>query len=209
MLPHALTPHLDHGDDSISVNTDGHLNDEPVWLCGCAFLSALFMYALETLLPMLGGNSFHSHSHGGHTHHDHTKPMQPSIPNNKLEELELDLDVNKNQDKELGIMLENKKEPKSFKLTPVAFMVVLGDGLHNITDGLAIGAAFASDPVTGMATSLAVLCHELPHELGDFALLLQTGVSIQRALFFNLVSSILSFMGKLWEPLLTYDINKK
>lgn len=46
-----------------------------------------------------------------------------------------------------------------------------------------------------MATALAVLLHELPHELGDFALLLQTGVSLRRALMFNLLSSLLSFIG--------------
>ena len=67
--------------------------------------------------------------------------------------------------------------------------------MHNLTDGLAIGAAFALDPVTGMATAFAVLCHELPHELGDFALLLKTGVTIKRALFLNIVSSILIFIG--------------
>lgn len=46
-----------------------------------------------------------------------------------------------------------------------------------------------------MATALAVLCHELPHELGDFALLLKTGVSIKRALILNLISSVLSLVG--------------
>jgi zinc transporter ZupT len=48
----------------------------------------------------------------------------------------------------------------------VAWMVIMGDGLHNLTDGLAIGAAFSGDTVAGFATALAVLCHELPHELG-------------------------------------------
>lgn len=43
--------------------------------------------------------------------------------------------------------------------------------------------------------ALAVLCHELPHELGDFALLLQTGVSLRRAIYLNIVSSVLSFIG--------------
>lgn len=48
----------------------------------------------------------------------------------------------------------------------VAWMVIMGDGLHNLTDGLAVGAAFSGDTVAGFATAIAVLCHELPHELG-------------------------------------------
>ncbi|XP_039570597.1 zinc transporter ZIP10-like [Passer montanus] len=49
----------------------------------------------------------------------------------------------------------------------IAWMVVLGDGVHNLTDGLAIGAAFSHSLSSGLSTALAVLCHELPHELGE------------------------------------------
>ncbi|PNF42924.1 hypothetical protein B7P43_G11841, partial [Cryptotermes secundus] len=77
----------------------------------------------------------------------------------------------------------------------VAWMVIMGDGLHNLTDGLAIGAAFSGDTVAGFATALAVLCHELPHELGDFAVLLQTGMRIHKAVAYNIFSSVLSFFG--------------
>ncbi|XP_067929287.1 zinc transporter foi-like isoform X2 [Watersipora subatra] len=77
----------------------------------------------------------------------------------------------------------------------VAYMVVMGDGLHNFTDGLAIGAAFASSFSGGMSTSLAVLCHELPHELGDFAMLLKTGMSMKQAYMCNLMSASLQCLG--------------
>lgn len=48
----------------------------------------------------------------------------------------------------------------------VAWMVILGDGIHNFSDGLAIGAAFANSVSGGISTSIAVFCHELPHEIG-------------------------------------------
>jgi hypothetical protein len=49
-------------------------------------------------------------------------------------------------------------------------MVILGDGIHNFSDGLAIGAAFANSVTGGISTSMAVLCHELPHEIGESGL---------------------------------------
>ncbi|XP_055529215.1 metal cation symporter ZIP14 [Wyeomyia smithii] len=195
LLPHALVSHTDHETQETTASTEHIHSDEPVWLCFCAFMSALFMYILESLLPLLrsDGNSGH--------HHGHSHAKVAPIPSSHLESQrntnvtdDIEMDLQENKRKELNTMLE-KKKPKSKSLSPVAFMVILGDGLHNVTDGLAIGAAFAADPVTGMATSFAILCHELPHELGDFALLLQSGVSIRRALALNIVSSILSFAG--------------
>lgn len=48
----------------------------------------------------------------------------------------------------------------------IAWMIIIGDGLHNFLDGLAIGAAFTDSIFAGMSISLAVICEELPHELG-------------------------------------------
>lgn len=186
-----MAPHTHEDVEGVvleSLFTDGDIKFEPVWLCFCAFMSALFMFALETMLPLLGQSTSHSHGHSHHTTHNHHDRHET-----ELVESQLGTAAGENK-----TMLH--KEPpvatkKRSKLSPVAFMVILGDGLHNITDGMAIGAAFALDPVTGMATALAVLCHELPHELGDFALLLQTGVSVRKAVVFNILSSVLSVFG--------------
>ncbi|KAI0220982.1 Zinc transporter ZIP10 [Lamellibrachia satsuma] len=80
-------------------------------------------------------------------------------------------------------------------VSSMAWMIIMGDGLHNFTDGLAIGAAFSSSLPGGFSTTVAVFCHELPHELGDFAVLLRAGMSVKQALFYNIVSSALCLLG--------------
>lgn len=77
----------------------------------------------------------------------------------------------------------------------VAWMVVIGDGFHNFADGIAIGSSFAIGFSDGLSTSIAVFCHELPHELGDFAMLLNAGMTAKMSLVYNCVSSILCFLG--------------
>ncbi|XP_008146858.2 zinc transporter ZIP5 [Eptesicus fuscus] len=79
--------------------------------------------------------------------------------------------------------------------TSLTWMVLLGDGLHNLTDGLAIGAAFSDGFSSGLSTTLAVFCHELPHELGDFAVLLRAGLPFRRLLLLSLVSGALGLGG--------------
>jgi len=77
----------------------------------------------------------------------------------------------------------------------VAWMVIVGDGLHNFIDGLSIGAAFAQSTLSGISISLAVICEELPHELGDFAILLNSGMSMKKALLFNFLSACMCYFG--------------
>lgn len=164
------------------------------------------MYSIETLLPLVGGGHGHSHGHGHDHGHENTISAKADNPGDlcqvavdrstcgSCEDIENDLEISKKNNEENVMVKDTTNVVRPF-LTPVAFMVIIGDGLHNLTDGMAIGAAFGVDPVTGMATALAVLCHELPHELGDFALLLQTGVSLRRAIMLNIASSVLSFIG--------------
>jgi zinc and cadmium transporter len=74
-------------------------------------------------------------------------------------------------------------------------MILVGDSFHNFVDGLAIAAAFLTDVKLGVATSLAMIAHEIPQELGDFIVLLNSGYSRARALRYNFVSSLASVAG--------------
>ncbi|XP_005532079.1 PREDICTED: zinc transporter ZIP5 [Pseudopodoces humilis] len=87
--------------------------------------------------------------------------------------------------------------PLASAAADIVWMVVLGDGVHNLTDGLAIGAAFSHSLSSGLSTALAVLCHELPHELGDLAVLLRAGTAPRSVLLLNLLSALLSCLGVL------------
>ncbi|KAG7218625.1 hypothetical protein INR49_019984 [Caranx melampygus] len=77
----------------------------------------------------------------------------------------------------------------------LAWMVIMGDGLHNFSDGLAIGAAFTEGLSSGLSTSVAVFCHELPHELGDFAVLLKAGMTVRQAILYNVLSAMMAYLG--------------
>ncbi|XP_069070126.1 metal cation symporter ZIP14 isoform X1 [Pleurodeles waltl] len=80
-------------------------------------------------------------------------------------------------------------------IATLAWMITLSDGLHNFIDGLAIGASFTVSVFQGISTSVAILCEEFPHELGDFVILLNAGMSIQQALFFNFISACCCYLG--------------
>ena len=78
---------------------------------------------------------------------------------------------------------------------PVAYMNLIGDGIHNFFDGAVIAVAFLTNPSLGLATTLAVVFHEIPQELGDFTILVHGGFSRGKALFFNFLSALTAFVG--------------
>jgi len=78
---------------------------------------------------------------------------------------------------------------------PLGMVSLVSDGFHNFLDGLIIGASFLVSPTIGFATTLAVVLHEIPQEIGDFAILVHAGYSRKRALLLNLLSSLLAIAG--------------
>ena len=80
---------------------------------------------------------------------------------------------------------------------PLGHLILIGDGLHNFIGGLAVAGTFLIDIRLGIATLLAAAAHEIPQELGDFAVLLHAGWSRKSALLFNMLSGVTFLIGGL------------
>ena len=91
---------------------------------------------------------------------------------------------------------------------PLTWLILIGDGLHNLLGGLAVGTAFVTDVRLGVTTWLIAAAHEVPQELGDFAVLVHGGWPKRRALFFNVLSALTFLGGSLiaWAASFTFDV---
>lgn len=78
-----------------------------------------------------------------------------------------------------------------------AYINLLGDGVHNFIDGMLIAGSFITDISLGIVTSLAIIFHEIPQEIGDFSILLYGGFERRKALFYNFLISLTAFGGAL------------
>lgn len=90
--------------------------------------------------------------------------------------------------------------------SPAGYLILIGDGIHNAADGLVLGAALVADPTLGLMAGVAILAHEVPQEVGDFVLLLESGLSKARALAYNLLSAATIFPGLLLGYLLAETV---
>ena len=85
--------------------------------------------------------------------------------------------------------------PSEEVVHPVATSNLVGDGLHNFVDGAIVAGSFLASPQLGLATTIAVALHEIPQELGDFAILVHAGVKPKRALTLNFLTGLAAVAG--------------
>ncbi|KAM3495354.1 hypothetical protein MY3957_001377 [Beauveria namnaoensis] len=142
------------------------------------------------------GEHGHSHSHAhAHTHEESVTAAATGV----------DMDAaggsvksrkGKKAGKEVVTVVQDKKEINpSVKLG--GYLNLIADFTHNITDGLAMSASFYASPTIGATTTVAVFFHEIPHEVGDFALLVQSGFSKRAAMGSQFITAIGAFLGTL------------
>lgn len=98
---------------------------------------------------------------------------------------------------------EHEKETKS-----TVPLIIIGDTVHNFIDGIVIAATFLVSIPLGIVTSLAVVTHEIPQEIGDFGLLLHKGLKRKKIIIFNLLSASAAFMGAMITYLLGGELVK-
>jgi zinc and cadmium transporter len=95
---------------------------------------------------------------------------------------------------DLGLISNSQKSNSNRSL---GYLVLVSDGLENFMDGIVIGTTFMIDPALGVATSIAIFLHEVPMELGDFAVLTNSGFTARKALLLNFGSALLNIGGVL------------
>jgi len=81
------------------------------------------------------------------------------------------------------------------KVAPVVTMNIVGDAVHNLIDGMLIAASFMVSVPIGITTTVAIVLHEIPQEIGDFGILVNGGLSVKKALLFNLLAAVMAFLG--------------
>jgi solute carrier family 39 (zinc transporter), member 7 len=173
-------------------------------LLGAGILAGIVTFmAMDKTLRIATGGAGHSHDHG-HSHsekHTHTHKSK-SKPNGCSTALSPEPN---------GTIKKRKSSPSpspspkpSDSTTPkdmnpsvklAGLLNLIADFTHNITDGLALSSSFYASPALGATTTMAVFFHEIPHEVGDFALLIQSGFSKRKAMGAQFITAVGAFLG--------------
>ena len=102
----------------------------------------------------------------------------------------------------------DEHEQNPLELRPVVWSSLIGDSIHNFVDGVVVATAFIADPMLGVTTATAILIHEIPHRLGDFAIYLAAGLTKKNAMLVNLASATAGVMGGILGWYFLHDIEK-
>lgn len=197
------------------IPIDGSVEKQPLLKILLSFASGgllgdAFLHLIPHALAASGGDSEHSHSHshshsgeGEHAPHDTTVGLGVlgGIIAFLVVEKTVRLfsgghghshagDKKKNDDKKKKA---NKEKKEDIKIA--GYLNLAADFTHNFTDGLAIGASYIAGKNIGYITTITILLHEIPHEIGDFAILVQSGCSRRKAMMLQLLTAFGAISG--------------
>lgn len=175
LIPHAVSPHSHDGghsdsshDHSHEPHSHGHDMSVGLWVLA----GIITFLAVEKLVRLMKGG--HGHSHG------------PAKKQNEPEKS----DKKKNDKKG-----KTSTPKKSEEIEVAGYLNLAADFTHNFTDGLAIGASYLAGNYIGIVTTVTILLHEVPHEIGDFAILIKSGCSKRKAMALQLLTALGALAG--------------
>ncbi|EDW28508.1 GL18911 [Drosophila persimilis] len=205
LIPHATHPHSHgehdhghghshgHGHDHhhLEGEAHGHSHDMSVglWVLG-GIIAFLSVEKLVRILKGGGGGGGHGHSHGA------PKPKPKPVAEKKapIREGSGDGDKQGKSSKAKAKKPEPEPEPEG-EVEISGYLNLAADFAHNFTDGLAIGASYLAGNSIGIITTITILLHEVPHEIGDFAILIKSGCSRRKAMMLQLVTALGAVAG--------------
>merc|ERR1712227_410483 len=148
---------------------------------GGVLAGVLAFLCVEKFVRIMKGG--HGHSHGPAPTKTEEKPKKKD---NDTKEKKKPKKEKKNDEKEAESSGDVAEEDEEIKVA--GYLNLAADCFHNFTDGLAVGASFLAGDSVGWTTTLTILFHEIPHEVGDYAILIQAGVSRKKAMFLQLLT---------------------
>lgn len=193
-----LLPEIFLGEDSPDHVSFVMVEPNKNLLLGLGIMVGFFTFvAMDKALRIATGGAGHDHSHS-HANEDSAAALTTGAnTNGHSGELKQRKTTQSTQDKsnDQTETTPEKEINPSVKLG--GYLNLIADFTHNITDGLALSSSFYASPTIGATTTVAVFFHEIPHEVGDFALLVQSGFSKRKAMGAQFVTAVGAFLGTL------------
>lgn len=180
LIPHALIPHVHEFEETGSHTSHNHDNEihdhgHGMFVGLCVLLGVVVFLIVEKAVRIIK-TDHHSHLH------------EPNAKGNVSKE-------NKNNNKSKKDSKEKKIKNVQSEIKIAGYLNLVADFLHNFTDGLAIGASYLAGKNIGYVTTFTILLHEVPHEIGDFAILIQSGYNKRKAMMLQLITAIGALIG--------------
>lgn len=184
LIPHALVPHS-HGNSETHSHSHEHehaehTHDMSVGLC--VLLGIIVFLIVEKAVRIIKTDHHHLHVHS---------TVEKVEEKEKEKERESE---NKDKKEESNKLVKMSEEPQD-QIKIAGYLNLVADFLHNFTDGLAIGASYLAGNNIGYITTFTILLHEVPHEIGDFAILIQSGYSKRKAMLLQLSTAVGALLG--------------
>ncbi|RMX78982.1 hypothetical protein D0869_08643 [Hortaea werneckii] len=167
-------------------------------LLGVAIMVGFVTFvAMDKGLRIATGGEGHTHEHGNHDHSNGAVAIKAATTG--IDASGDDSTLRSRKPETYRPSSPTKPQERSQEDKPQiklsAYLNIIADFTHNITDGLAMSSSFYASPTIGATTTLAVFCHEIPHEVGDFALLIQGGMSKNKAMGLQFVTALGAVLG--------------